>query len=112
MLSSLTCGMAPVTSITEGLQQVSCADLSVGRTLCLSLSPEEKRLQEDSGLYPRVGKIFHRGISRLPPHSRDTKLGRKLKIPPEGLGRGEAFRVLGAVDAERGGRLCCWGENH
>lgn len=25
MLSSLTCGMAPVTSITEGLQQVSCA---------------------------------------------------------------------------------------
>lgn len=25
MLSSLTCGMAPVTSITEGLQQVSYA---------------------------------------------------------------------------------------
>lgn len=25
MLSSLTCGMSPVTSITEGLQQVSCA---------------------------------------------------------------------------------------
>lgn len=28
MLSSLTCGMAPVTSITEGLQQVSCAGAS------------------------------------------------------------------------------------
>lgn len=50
MLSSLTCGMAPVTSITEGLQQVSCAcNQADGQTdtQCLSLKPSEQRLTED-----------------------------------------------------------------